>query len=88
MRAAFALALILGTASEAVTSDTKQVTQFVHPGVFIDDARLTALRHEVNIVRSGPVYDAFIKALDSQFTNHTVVGPPASKVIECGPYSQ
>lgn len=62
---------------------------FIHPGVFLDAERIASIQHQVLDVQSGPVYDAFQKALSSRYgTAHSLNGPPASGVIECGSYSQ
>jgi len=82
------VAAVAANALTAAADAGAAITQFVHPGVFVNADMLNEIRDQVNNVRSGPVYDAFIKALSSKYTNHTVAGPPASRVIECGSYSQ
>jgi hypothetical protein len=82
--------MAMAAAAAAVACLPLAGASFVHPGVFVNADRLTSIRQQVLDDKSGPVYDAYQKALASRYgPDRTLInGPPASGVIECGPYSQ
>ena len=63
---------------------------FVHPGVLVSNRQLDVIRHQVLVQKSGPMYEAYTKALNSTFASKTFApfGPPACGIIVCGSYSK
>lgn len=62
---------------------------FVHPGVLVGPDQLAVVRAAVSS-RQGPMYAAYLKALDSKFAQQSYVphGPPRDGVIVCGSYDK
>ncbi len=65
------------------------VSSFVHPGVFMGTSQLAYVRERA---RAGvePFASALAKALANPLgaVDYTPLGPPASRVIDCGSYSK
>jgi len=61
---------------------------FQHPGVLVSQKQLDFIKSQVNS-KSGPIYDAFQKAVASNYASLTYQpqGPPEGGIIDCGSYS-
>jgi len=62
---------------------------FVHPGVFVSGEQLAFVKAQVN-AGVEPFASEFQSAVKNQIGSHSYKpeGPPASGIIECGPYSK
>jgi len=65
------LAAVAATAAIGSAADT-----WVHPGVLVSQTRLDSIKHQVQVVKAGPVYDAYQKALVSQVGRTGTLHPP------------
>jgi hypothetical protein len=73
-----------------LASSSAEVSSWVHPGVLVSPSRLAYIKDQCLNARPGPVFDAYKKALRSQYArlDWSPHGPPASGTIECGSYSR
>jgi hypothetical protein len=60
-----------------------------HPGVLVSRQQLNFIRQQVK-AKKQPIYGEFEKAVASPYAalNYRLLGPPATGVIDCGPYSR
>lgn len=77
-------ALLLGCVCAAGAAQSMK-----HPGVLVSGKQLDYVKHEVK-ARQEPFYGEFQKAVASPYAalDYKLLGPPASGIIECGPYSR
>ena len=67
----------------------QEVAAFEHPGVLVSGVQLAFVKAQVK-AKAEPIYGEYKKAVASEYgdLHYQVQGPPASGVIECGPYSK
>ena len=89
MQATTAALLLLLLHAAAVSAVADAAAAFVHPGVLVSNSQLELIRHAVK-QGSGPMFDAYRKALNSSYgrLDYVPKGPPASGVIVCGSYNK
>ena len=66
-----------------------QAQAMKHPGVLVSREQLNFIKRQVQ-EKKEPIYGEFQKAVASQYAalDYKMLGPPATGIIECGPYSQ